>query len=295
MASEKNLSAVFKDIANSIRSKKGTTGAIQPINMASEIDGIQTGGEKSTIYKALEARGTNWSASFYARTQSHFSSTNLFQSMTELSESDLPPSNNVVNMSQMFFGCTNLVAIPKLNTSKVTGMNYMFGVCSKLITIPELNTSNVTSMNGMFSQCSSLTTIPELDTNKVTNMNAMFYDCRSLTAIPQLDTSNVTSMNVMFYFCQKLTTIPELDTGNVTDMSAMFDGCTSLKTIYMKNIKANLDISSTALQHDALVELINNGLATITTTQTLTMGSSKLALLSDSEKQVALDKGWTLA
>ena len=64
MASENNLSAVFTDIANSIRSKKGTTGAIQPINMASEIDGIQTGGEKSTIYKLLEARGTDWSYAF---------------------------------------------------------------------------------------------------------------------------------------------------------------------------------------------------------------------------------------
>ena len=63
----------------------------------------------------------------------------------------------------------------------------------------------------------------------------------------------------------------------------------------MKNIKVSFNISTTALQHDALVELINNGLATVTTTQTLTMGSTKLALLSDSEKQVALDKGWTLA
>ena len=60
MASEKNLSAVFKDIADSIRSKKGTTGAIQPINMASEIDGIQTGGDKkSTIYRWLESKGTD--------------------------------------------------------------------------------------------------------------------------------------------------------------------------------------------------------------------------------------------
>ena len=63
----------------------------------------------------------------------------------------------------------------------------------------------------------------------------------------------------------------------------------------MKNIKANLDIHYTALGHDALVELINNGLAAVTNTRRLTMGSSKLALLSDSEKQVALDKGWTLA
>ena len=72
-------------------------------------------------------------------------------------------------------------------------------------------------------------------------------------------------------------------------------GCNKLEFIYIKNIKVSLDIESTALQHDALVELINNGLATVTNTRTLTMGSYKLSLLSDSEKQVALDKGWTLA
>ena len=219
MASEINLNAVFSDIANSIRSKKGTTGTIQPINMASEIDSIEAGGssEKSVIYKGLEAKGTNWYYAFYG------TNNNIFIFMTEISESDIPPSNNV------------------------------------------------------------------------TIMASMFRNCYKLTTIPQLDTSNVTSMSYMFYDCRSLTTIPQLDTSNVTNTSGMFKSCESLKYIYMKNIKVGFNISDTALKHDALVELINNGLSTITTTQTLTMGSSKLALLSDSEKQVALDRGWTLA
>ena len=126
-------------------------------------------------------------------------------------------------------------------------------------------------------------------------MGSLFSYCYALKTIPQLDTSKVTTMSGMFSWCNRLETIPELDVSNVTNMSNIFYICTSLKTIYMKNIKASLDIRDTALQHDALVELINNGLATVTNTRTLTMGSAKLALLSDSEKQVALDKGWTLA
>ena len=55
MASEKNLNAVFTDIANSIRSKKGTTGTIQPINMASEIDSIETG-SVDTRFKEMVAK-----------------------------------------------------------------------------------------------------------------------------------------------------------------------------------------------------------------------------------------------
>ena len=137
-------------------------------------------------------------------------------------------------------------------------------------------------------------TIPRLDTSKVTNMKGMFNGCSTLKTIPQLDTGNVTNMDSMFKGCSSLTTIPQLDTSSVKDMSFMFHGCGALTAIYMKNIKVSLNISVTALQHDALVELINNGLATVTATQTLTLGSDKLALLSDSEKKVALDKGWTL-
>lgn len=109
--------------------------------------------------------------------------------------------------------------------------------------------------------------------------------------ISLLDTSNVEDMNNIFNGCNKLITIPSLDVGKCTALGSAFTNCRALTTIYMKNIKVSFDISTTALQHDAIVELINNGLATITTTQTLTMGSTKLALLSDSEKQVALDKG----
>lgn len=266
MASEKNLNAVFTDIANSIRSKKGTTGTIQPVNMASEIDSIETGSsEKSTIYQVLEEKGTYWGNAFFGWSNS------IFYNMKTINKSDIPNSSNVINMT------------------------FMFRNCYQLTTIPELDTSNVVNMSGMFYECFFIKDIPLFNTSKVTDMSIMFNSCRMLTTIPQFDTRNVEDMSRMFEACYALTTIPSLDVRNVTNMAGIFNSCSSLTHIYMKNIKVNLDISFTALEHDALVELINNGLATITTTQTLTMGSTKLALLSDSEKQVALDKGWTLA
>lgn len=108
------------------------------------------------------------------------------------------------------------------------------------------------------------------------------------------DTSNVTDMGYMFDSCSSLTTIPQLDTSNVTNMGHMFYSCSSLTEINMINIGTSLNISATALEHDALVKLIGN-LKAVTTTETLTMGSTKLALLSDEEKKVATDKGWVLA
>ena len=156
------------------------------------------------------------------------------------------------------------------------------------------DTSKVTNMGSMFDSCSKLTTIPQLDTSKVTNMGSMFTNCSSLTTIPQLDISKVTNMSYMFYNCSKLTTIPALDTSNVTSMGDMFYNCPNLTEIHMTGMRADFSISaSTQFTESALVEILNN-LATVTSTRTLTMGSTNLAKLTDEEKAIATNKGWTL-
>ena len=157
------------------------------------------------------------------------------------------------------------------------------------------DTSNVTNMKNMFGGCTNLTTIPQLDTSNVTNMYGMFISCDLLTSIPLLDTSNVTNMDSMFFNCRKLTSIPQLDTSNVTNMNQIFLYCDKLTEIHMTGMKVSFSISSsTKFTRDALLEILNN-LATVTSTQTLTMGSTNLGKLTDEDKAIATDKGWTLA
>ena len=175
-----------------------------------------------------------------------------------------------------------------------TSVGNIFKNDKKLVYAPYIDTSNVTSMNGMFENCSSLTTIPALDTSNVTSMGYMFENCSSLIAIPALNTSKVTDMNWVFDYCASLTTIPALNTSNVTSMNGMFRYCWELSSILMTGTKCSFNISYTILKHDALVTLLNN-LGTANSGATLTMGSSKLALLSDEEKKIATDKGWILA
>ena len=204
-------------------------------------------------------------------------------------------TSNVTNMQSMFYGCSKLTTIPPLDRSKVTNMYGTFYGCSSLTSIPQLDTSKVTYMNSMFSGCSKLTTIPQLDTSKVTNMGSMFNGCSSLTSIPQLDTSNVISMDSMFKQCSKLTTIPQFDISKVNFLNAMFQGCSNLKSILMTGMKTSFDISaSTKFETSDLVTILNN-LATVTSTKTLTMGATNLAKLTDEEKAIATNKGWTLA
>ena len=157
------------------------------------------------------------------------------------------------------------------------------------------DTSNVTDMSSMFYKCSNLTTVPEFDTSNVANMYNMFNNCKSLTSVPTFDTSNVTNMRSMFQSCSNLTTVPEFDTSNVDNMSGMFSTCTSLKSILMYGMKVSFDISaSTKFERSDLVTILNN-LATVTTTQTLTMRSANLAKLTNEDKEIAIANGWTLA
>lgn len=98
----------------------------------------------------------------------------------------------------------------------------------------------------------------------------------------------------MFSYCSSLTSVLAFNTSNVTSMRGMFIRCYALASILMTGTKCSFDIESTRLQHDALVTLLNN-LGTANLGATLTMGSSKLAKLTDAEKKIATDKSWTLA
>ena len=132
------------------------------------------------------------------------------------------------------------------------------------------------------------------DTADMTSMSYMFYRCYYLTSVPAMDTSKVTNMSSMFRDCSSLTSVPEMNTGSVTSMSQMFSNCTKLTEIHMYGMKVSFDISaSTKFTREALVEILNN-LATITSSQTLTMGSTNLAKLTDDDKAIATGKGWTL-
>ena len=183
------------------------------------------------------------------------------------------------------------------DTANVTNMSYMFYSCTDLITIPQLDTSKVTNMNSMFAYCYKLTTVPLLDTSNVTDMSYMFQNCsNNLTTIPQLDTSKVTNMESMFNYCKALTTIPQLDTSNVTSMWGIFNSCSNLEVIHMVNINASLDIHySNNFTREALLEIIGNLKQQTSGSKKLTMGATNLAKLTDEDKKIATDKGWTLA
>ena len=126
---------------------------------------------------------------------------------------------------------------------------------------------------GMKLAYSSFSKVPEwVDFDGVTNMISMFSDCYNLTTIPQIDTSSVTNMSYMFYSCSSL-----------ADLGGLM------------GLKCDIDLSSCPLTHDSILNVINKAADVTASPKTLTLGSTNLAKLSDEEKAIATNKGWTLA
>ena len=67
-----------------------------------------------------------------------------------------------------------------------------------------------------------------------------------------------------------------------------------VKNIVLKGLRLSTDLRRVSTTRETLMETIN-AMQTVTTTQTLTLGSTNLALLTDEDKKIATDKGWTLA
>ena len=138
-----------------------------------------------------------------------------------------------------------------------------------------------------------------LPPNKPLSVGYMFFRCNSLVTAPEMDTRNVCGSEgqYMFYSCGALETIPEYDFRNFGTTYQCFSFCSSLANVGgFVGLKVSTDFSySQLLTHDSLMNIITKAADVNKNPQTLTFGATNLAKLTDEEKAVATNKGWTLA
>lgn len=151
--------------------------------------------------------------------------------------------------------------------------------------IAGIDTSKVTGMSYLFSNCKNLKTVPLFDTSKVIYMSYMFDGCVNLTTVPLFDTRNVTGMYCMFSGCVNLKTVPQLDIRKVGTISSMFSNCKALTEIWVRNIKAPLQVGyGTTYGHlltlESLLHLCKECRKT-TSSLTLTVGTANLEKLAN--------------
>ncbi len=174
----------------------------------------------------------------------------------DITATDVPNLNNIITLSNMFNGCTSLVAnasINNWNTSSVTDMSNLFqGTTIFNQNIGSWNTTNVTRMDGMFFNAlafnqniggwitSSLTNtafmflgaivfdqnIGSWNMALVSDTNNMFSNAPAFNQnINNWNTGNVINMSGMFANARAFNqNIGSWNTTNVIDMSSMFFG-----------------------------------------------------------------------
>ena len=190
-------------------------------------------------------------------------------------------TSNVIDVSYLYDDCNSLARVPMMNFSKVKAMEYTFNYCYRLESIPQFDTSNVTTFRNCFYQCSSLVTIPELNTSKATKVDGMFGGCYSLRSVPLLDFGNVDDIYNLFGWN---------DIKTLTDLG----GFKNLKISCTGNLNLlpNLTVQSLMNVINNLYDFRANGDST--TTETLQLGTTNLNKLTDEQKAVATNKGWSL-
>lgn len=164
-------------------------------------------------------------------------------------------TDQVINMGNMFAGCTTLknLDVSGFDTHLVTNMAGMFTNCGSLtsLDVSKFDTQEVINMEMMFLGCESLTKLDlrYFNTQKVINMEWMFGDCYDLTElnISSFNTSNVSNMCLMFSACTSLAKldVSSFDTKSVTTMQAMFAACENLTVLDLRSFNtANVTIIS---------------------------------------------------
>lgn len=207
-------------------------------------------------------------------------------------------TDNVSDMSYAFYQNNNITELPEINTSNVTDFKCFCYEATKLESIPDLDFSKGTVFMCAFDTCRRVHNIPDLDLSSATNLQYMFNLCENSHYYGKLKTGNCTNFYGMFRYCTYTVEVKEIDLTNATNAGYIFHGCVNLHRVYFKgSINVNLNLSaSTYLEYDSIMSAIN-ALAdrTDTTALTLTLGTTNLAKITDEEKAIATEKGWTLA
>jgi hypothetical protein len=324
------LNDVFSSTANSIKTKLNTKEGIKPADFSSDIDKINTKGytghcdaeglkqigwtdediqnfqdygvfwneEDDEYFKLTESElaGDNSSSTrFLPKNPTKVSFYN-YNSLIAVPKLDV---SNYSSFSSTFLNCRNLRYINidfSKNTKAIYYFTDTFAGCTLLNNIQlKLSTHYNLSLEGIFRECSSLSTVSEINTSSVLNFKNAFYFCCSLYKLCELNAKNTVVITLMFYKCYLLT-----EFGGLKDLGKAF----IIETEHYDNYTLDLSYSN-LLTHDSLMNVINK-LYDLNLTydvanggtlyrQSLVLGSTNLAKLTDEEIKIATDKGWDVS
>ena len=261
------LRQTFSDIASAIRAK-GVSGSFKPIEMASKIGEIQTGGgsdygyltftaeEASTLKientgniefpKLLKSTdAVNWE--IWNNPDTNTISLSSGQSVYIKAADDASHRTATSSSDYSRFDMTGKIWMSgdiRSIVRLVAPANYsywlaqLFYSCSSLTKAPELPATTLSDScySYMFNACTSLIQAPELPVTTLAKncYSNMFQVCSSLTKAPELPATTLDKncYNYMFYYCSSLKRI-KMNASSGSWGNYMFNYCTSLELVDM--------------------------------------------------------------
>ena len=236
---------------------------------------------------------------------------NLFYRNTNLTHINASnwDTSNITSLVFTFGGMDNLKSVDfaDWDVSNVTTFFGMFDASAKIenIDVSKWDTSSAKNMAWMFNRNNlKHLDVSNFNTSKVTNMFAMFSGSNSLTQldISNFDTSNVLDFGRTFSYwsgVNKELNISGLDLSKCSSMDGTFLR-SEFKVILCDGLRLpNIDMSnigldySTELTVDSIVGLLN-ALPQSDKGYSFQIGSVNITKLSDEQKAIATNKGWTL-
>lgn len=232
---------------------------------------------------------------------------------------NLEKCTQVTNLNSAFARCYSLIRLKLPNLSKITKFDNVFNSCSNLteLDLTTLN-PNIRTLNGLFEDCTNLVRVnfPSYNLDKVTSVRGMIsscykllinflskipnveyagdfiYDCRNIQNLDFSSWEKVTNLGI-----QRCLDLSTLSLGNKPFLqSLLISSCSKLQTLYISSFGSELTnlsfIYCSKLEYNSIMNIIN---ALPTTSGTLALGTTNLNKLSDSDKAIATNKGWTLS
>lgn len=200
---------------------------------------------------------------------------------------DLPLASDFRNA---FFGAKRISKVT-INAPLATNVNAMFRMCYALKKV-DLTFGALTDVSYMFQTDIHLEEVSNLNFSSVTTFAYFFQEAASVKKFSNLDFTKFTTNNLI----TSLYNLEEIKNVRLSANTFQFTTCYKLREVEnLGPFYTSFDLSNCqCLTHQSLINIINE-LETVTTSQKLTLGGTLLAKLTDSEKQIAINKGWTLA
>lgn len=204
------------------------------------------------------------------------------------------------------------IDISTWDLSSITSMASTFAYCESAeeILLPDGIGANgtLTSITSVFTNCLSLQSVDlsKINLSVCTNITSLCNICYNLTEFIPPTTepvgSSSSSAATLFNYC---TSLEELDlswydcsvwTSSTVQYAGLLSGCKNLKTLIpFRNANKSFSVSECiALSRESIVALLNACDTKASGTQTITLGGTLLAKLSDDDIAIITGKGWTL-